>query len=241
MPDEAIFRFKRFSVSNHASALKVGTDAVLLGAAMTLRPEDSRLLDIGTGTGVIALMAAQRLSDMHQDSRHMCIDAIDIDTPSAEEAAHNFAASPWAPSLETRCIALADFSPAGKYDLIFSNPPYYDNSLVNPDARETNARHTESLSYREICAFAAQWLTPGGRLSLILPHDAATALRRTAASFGLYPFRTISVRTTAKKAPRRIIAEFSRMRTETIEETLTLQDGPARTAEYTELTGDFYL
>lgn len=237
---DGVFRFKRFEVRNEASALKVGTDAVLLGSAMTLEPSDASLLDIGTGTGVIALMSAQRLSDL---GASFSIDAIDIDGPSVGEAAFNFAASPWKGHLSAGHAALADFAAgAGKYDVIFSNPPYYDNSLTNPDARETAARHTCLLSYRDICAFADGHLSAGGRLSLILPYDAGTALRRTAASFGLYPFRIVSIRTTAAKPPRRLIAEFSRDRSVSVAETsLTLQEGPSRSAEYQALTGEFYL
>lgn len=227
------FRFKQFEVKNGKSALKVGTDAVLLGAAMTLLPEDRTLLDIGTGTGVIALMAAQRCG--------AGIIGIDIDSPSAEEAAENFSLSPWAGRLRAENAALASFRPPHKFDLIFSNPPYYDNSLLNPDARESAARHTESLSYREIAAFASEWLEEEGRLSLILPFDCKPMVLRTAASFGLFPFRAINIKTTARKPFRRVILEFSRRRAECAESELVLQDGNARTAQYSELTEDFYL
>ena len=230
------FSFKRFTIRNDKAALKVGTDAVLLGAAMTLRPEDKTLLDIGTGTGVIALMVAQRLENT--SSRIL---SIDIDQPSAEEAAENFADSPWASALTAIHTSLADFRPDRKFDCIFSNPPFYDNSLTNPDAREATARHTESLSYREIFAFSAEWLQPDGHLSLILPADQEVAIIRTAASFGLYPFRIIRVRTTIRKPVRRIILEFSRTREKASDESLTLQDGSARSAQYAELTREFYL
>lgn len=228
-----VFRFKQFSVCQDNSALKVGTDAVVLGAVMTIAPSDSRMLDIGTGTGVIALMAAQRSEAV--------IDAIDIDAPSAREAAQNFAASPWAERLHSHCAALGDYKPDGEFDLIFSNPPYYDNSLTNPDARETIARHIESLSYRDICSFASDYLADKGRLSLILPSESERSLLRTAASFGLFPFRTIRIKTTETKAPKRIIVEFSRSRQSTIETVLTLQSGSERSAEYSELTEEFYL
>ena len=216
------------------AALKVGTDAVLLGAAMTLIPSDRLMLDIGTGTGVIALMAAQRHPEAH-------ITAIDIDGPSAREAAINFGASPWTDRLESIHAPLSGFNAAEPFDLIFSNPPYYDNSLTNPNARESAARHTGSLSFREICAYASEHLTPCGRLSLILPSDAERALVRTAASFGLHPFRILRVRTTAEKAPARIVCEFSRTHTAPSEEELILQNGNARTAAYSELTREFYL
>lgn len=236
------FRFKRFAIRNDKAALKVGTDAVLLGAAMTLAPEDRALLDIGTGTGVIALMVSQRLcAAPSASSGKVRIVAIDIDGPSAEEAAENFADSPWASCLAAVHTGLADFRPERKFDCIFSNPPFYDNSLKNPDAREATARHTESLSFREIFAFSADWLEPDGRLSLILPADQEVAILRTAASFGLHPFRAIRIRTTVSKPVKRIILEFSRTRKTADEETLVLMDGNARSVQYQELTKEFYL
>lgn len=212
------FRFKQFSVKQDRAALKVGTDAVLLGALMTVSRhsgEASRMLDIGTGTGVIALMAAQRCAGIDG----VRITGIDIDAPSIEDARENFAASSWSGCLQALHCSLEEFagSDSGCFGHIFSNPPYYDNSLTNPDMRETAARHTESLSYREIIAFAAERLvrpapacpgTAGGTLSLILPAEEEQRLLRTAASFDLFPFRIVRIRTTARKKPRRIIAEF---------------------------------
>lgn len=228
------FRFKQFSVRQDDSALKVGTDAVLLGALMTVRPADRRLLDIGTGTGVIALMAAQRCPDA-------LIDAIDIDAPSAAEAASNFAVSPWPDRLHAVCTALQGYHPEAEFDIVFSNPPYYDNSLTNLDERETTARHTGSLSHSEICAFASGYLAPDGRLALILPSEAERHFLRSAASFGLMPFRIVRIKTTSAKAPKRVVLELSRIRQTVEETTLTLQDGPGRSAEYSSLTGEFYL
>ena len=252
----ASFRFKRFSVRNDLAALKVGTDAVLLGAAMTLKP--GRLLDIGTGTGVIALMAAQRLASASKESggtlwgepphqkpsataKPWRISAIDIDSESIEEARLNFADSPWAEHLVAGHCALKDFCPDGRFDHIFSNPPFYDNSLTNPDAREAAARHTQSLSYRDICAFASEYLEPDGHISLILPADQETAIMRTAASFGFYPFRIIRISTTPRKPVKRLVIELQRTKAKTSEESLVLQDGAARSAQYAELTREFYL
>lgn len=228
------FRFKQFSVCQDASALKVGTDAVLLGAAMTVKPADRHLLDIGTGTGVIALMAAQRCPEA-------VIDAIEIDEASAEEAAANFRQSPWPDRLNALYIPLQGYQTAEKYDLIFSNPPYYDNSLTNPDERETTARHTGSLSHADICSFASEHLAPEGRLALVLPSESERQFLRSAASFGLFPFRLMRIKTTEKKAPKRIILELSRTRQAVVETTMTLQNGPGRSDEYSSLTRDFYL
>lgn len=238
------FRFKRFTVKNERSAMKVNTDGVLLGAAMTVLPTDSRLLDIGTGTGTIALMAAQRLSDMRpcDTPEPFFIDAIDIDEPSATEAGENFAASPWASSLRSVLCDLKDYRSDGKYDLIFSNPPYFDDSLVNPFAREASARHTLTLSYREIFLFASENLSPEGRVALVLPTDCFARLCREARSRGLFLQRVLRIRTTAKKQPLRMVVEFSRSRNESpVEELLTMQENGRYTDEYTGLVKFFYM
>lgn len=228
------FRFKQFSVLNEKSALKVGTDAVLLGAAMTLLPEDRKALDIGTGTGIIALMAAQR-------APHLQIEAIDIDGPSAEEVASNFANSPWPDRLHARHCALSEYAAPWKFDLIFSNPPYYDNSLRNPDVRLSAARHSHSLALAEIFEFASAWLTEGGRLSLILPRESDISSRRVAASFGFRPIRSIQIRTVETKPPKRIIMEFNRHNCTENQETITLMKDGDRSPEYASLTSGFYL
>lgn len=203
--------------------MKLGTDSVVLGASMTLLPEDRFLLDAGTGTGVIALLAAQRLSETGADFH---IDALDVDAPSAGEASLNFKDSPWADRLSARHLPLLEYAPETELDCIFSNPPYFDESLRNPDPRLSRARHTSSMSYRDLCEYARENLSPRGRLSLILPSDCRKSLIRTAASFGLTPFRIISVRTTLRKPPLRIVAEFCReeFRTPVLEEELNLQE-----------------
>ena len=240
----SVFRFKKFEVRNDLAAQKVGTDAVLLGAAMTLPDKaGAQLLDVGTGTGVIALMAAQRLAGGGQPFN---ITAIDIDPAAVSEASANFAASPWAPSMQAEAISLEDLAQReGLLDAIFSNPPFFHDSLKAPDARRSAARHTDTLSYREICAFASAHLAPDGILSLILPAEDETPLLRYAASFGLKAFRVLRIRTGTRKAPKRIIAEFrcalNKMDDDCRCEELVLMDGPQRSAAYSELTADFYL
>lgn len=261
-----VFRFKKFSVVNERSAMKVNTDGVLLGAVMTVCPQDRILLDIGTGTGTIALMAAQRLSEIMEgfpsepgmtvgetgmaecpSLQRFRIDAIDIDEPSASEAGMNFRNSPWADHLKVLNLSLADYSASlpedRRFDLIFSNPPYFEDSLTAPDERKSTARHTsEGLSYRDIFEFATKRLTEYGRVALILPADQEMALTRHARMCGLHLFRMTRVRTVPRKAPGRIIAEFSRHRTDTPQDTvLTIQDEGKYTQEYLSLTHDFYL
>lgn len=252
-----VFRFKRFEVINERSAMKVNTDGVLLGAAMTLTPSDRRLLDIGTGTGTIALMAAQRLADQFpigvwEDCR---IDAIDIDEPSASEAEANFEHSPWSEVLHAHNLSLDQFestletavsttTPAVlPYDLIFSNPPYFEASLTAPDERKSTARHTsDGLSYRDIFDFAKNRLSADGRVSLVLPADQETAICRYARMSGLHLFRVLRIRTVPRKAPSRVVIEFSRQRPEEVDDTiLTIQNEGQYTDEYLSLTKDFYL
>lgn len=230
-----VFRFKRFEVSNDRSAMKVNTDGVLLGALMTVSSHDRRLLDIGTGTGTVALMAAQRLFSRigagtdpglsacgdrdGNDGRGsgVSVMAIDIDRPSAEEAAENFASSPWGSVMKACHSSLAEFANTlqlsraeEKYDLIFSNPPYFESSLKAPDARRRAARHADTLSYRDIIAFSSQWLAPCGRLAMILPADIEMEAKRYAVSWDLYPFRMTRVRSTARRPVSRIVMEFAR-------------------------------
>ena len=232
--------------------MKVNTDGVLLGAAMTIRPEDRCMLDIGTGTGTIALMAAQRAFGGELPGQAGRIDAIDIDEPSATEAAMNFANSPWSESLHAHNLSLDAFAAMDKkdglpavqrYDLIFSNPPYFEDSLTAPDERKSTARHTsDGLSYRDIFEFAKERLTDSGRVSLVLPADQEAALCRYARMCGLHLFRILRVRTVPRKAPSRMIAEFSRHRCETVkEELLTIQNEGQYTQEYLSLTHDFYM
>ena len=240
------FRFKKFEVVNDRSAMKVNTDGVLLGASMTIRSSDRKLLDVGTGTGTIALMAAQRVLDQIDSKQEdgLKVIAIDIDQISVEEASSNFRNSPWSDVLEARHISLDDFSAdSSRFDLIFSNPPYFDESLLAPDQRRSNARHTSTgLSYRELLDFAAVHLSEEGRISMVLPADTEASLTRHARMNGLHLFRIIRVRTVPRKNPSRIIAEFSRHRCETPEDRiLTIQNEGKYSEEYLSLTHDFYL
>ena len=242
----SVFRFKRFEVVNDRSAMKVNTDGVLLGAAMTVLPSDRRLLDIGTGTGTIALMAAQRLVGSPDSQTGLSIEAIDIDEASATEASANFRNSPWADMLCAVHSSLDDYAAAcgGEgYDLIFSNPPYFEDSLNAPEERRNNARHTSTgLSYREILDFAASRLSDNGRVSLVLPAETENALCRHARMSGLPLFRIVRIKTVPRKEPSRIIAEFSRMRVDSVtDETLVIQNEGKYTSEYLSLTHEFYL
>ena len=142
--------------------MKVGTDGVLLGAWVALGAADRLLLDVGTGTGVIALMLAQR-------SPAAGVTALDIDAACAEQARANADRSPWGGRVTTCCAPVQKYRPEEPFDLVVSNPPYYDRSLLPPDAGRTTARHTVALTHGELIAAACRLLAPEGRLAVILP------------------------------------------------------------------------
>lgn len=251
---ENSFRFKRFSVRNERSAMKVNTDGVLLGAVVPVCDADCRVLDIGTGTGVIALMLAQRLTaDTEQTSRMrpLRILGIDIDPDAAAEAADNFASSEWAEALTSEEISLERLevrlagTDSEAFDIIVSNPPYYDSSLTNPDGKKAVARHTNlpqgSLSYREVMEFAARHLSETGRLSVVLPSDQEFAALRYARMCGLHLSHLLRVRTVERKQPKRFIATFVTAPCECRTQMLTIMEKGKYTDEYISLVKDFYL
>jgi tRNA1Val (adenine37-N6)-methyltransferase len=225
-----VFRFKRFAVDHGGCAMKVGTDGVLLGAWCRVEPsKDEAILDVGTGTGVIALQLAQRTEDPDTLSGPM-IDAVETNPGACEAARRNFEASPWADRLVLHQIAAQKFVPAEatvtateastgeaptagtkKYDHIVSNPPWFADSLISPDPARTTARHTRSLSYDDIITLCGRLLKPDGRVSLIVPAGAETAaLIAAAAAGGFVPTRRTEVHSTPASGPKRTLLELSR-------------------------------
>lgn len=250
-----IFYFKRFSMNNEWAAMKVNTDGVLLGAAATLpEGEDISVLDAGTGGGTIALMLAQRLSDSGRD--RFMIKGIDIDQPSADEAAENFATSPWAQHLTAQLMDLRECTDT--YDFIVSNPPFYDATLPAPDSRRNTARHAAGSDSTALCGAPLSFVTlldfasthlkgPESQLSMILPADQEKLLLRMASSYGMTPSRLLRINTTPRKPAKRIIAEFRLAgslptKRNPIFEGLVIQTGPEiYTPEYEALVSPFYL
>ena len=215
--------------------MKVGTDGVLLGAWAGICPDDHRALDVGTGTGLIALMLTQR-------SPALAVQAIDIDPAAAEEAAANFAASPWANRLAALPISLQSFiseseAPASRtFDLIVSNPPFFKASLKAPDAQRSAARHDDTLPPAELIAAARRLLAPNGRLAVIYPPEEARAFVVEAEAAGLYLSRLTRVISVAGQPPKRHLMEFSRSAGMPAFDDLVI-DSP----EYRSLPGAFYL
>ena len=143
----SIFQFKKFSVKQDNSSMKVGTDAVLLGCWTQLRQIDKQLLEVGTGCGVISLIIAQRYNFVN-------IDAIDIDKASILDAKDNFNYSPWNNRLSAINDSLQTYNPDKQYDIIVSNPPYFNNSLQCPNNQRSVARHTNTLSYNDLLSYS---------------------------------------------------------------------------------------
>ena len=279
------FRFKQFEVVQNFSAMKVNTDAVLLGAWMSVPGgEDAggvdtaddaasagvaasrtfRALDIGTGTGVIALMAGQRLAEAGVSAH---IDAVEIDEDACKDAAVNFDSAPWnGISFGLHNVPLQEFSGSGAtvgttgdagYDLIFSNPPYFISSLKNDSQAKTTARHTDTLSQRELLFYSTPLLKEGGTLAIILPVVEGEELLRkvefmanAAVAAGgdtaaLFPSRICYVHTVERKPAKRLMLEFAKCapsnRPTMRREQLVMMSGGANTPEYACLVGDFYI
>lgn len=227
------FRFKQFSVEQSDVAMKVGTDGVLLGAWVAFRGGERRVLDIGTGTGVIALMAAQRSGAEY-------IAGVDVDEASAARAAANFEASPWCGRLHSFRSQVQDFEADEPFDVIISNPPYFVDSLLSPDKRRTAARHTASLPFGELDSAVCRLLAPDGRAALILPPE---QMKDFASITSLRMVRRCDVRSVPNGAVKRVLAEFARCGDELRKEELIIEtdERGVFSDEYRRLTKDFYL
>lgn len=217
--------------------MKVGTDGVLLGAWARLAENHRRILDIGTGTGLIALMAAQRTEAWGAE-----IVGVEIDPSAAEDARENVARSEWNERVEIVRTSIQDYLPEGNFDHIISNPPYFVSSLLSPDAARTTARHTTSLSFDELATAASRLLAPGGVLSVVLPYDAAPDMTLAAARKGFFLARRTDVSSKTRGKPLRSLLEYGHRPLPTAVDNLTihLPDGDY-TPEYRELTKAFYL
>src|SRR5690606_10751482 len=172
----SIFRFKEFEVEQTGCAMKINTDGVLLGA-MAGSDAPARILDIGTGTGVIAMMLAQRFPSAS-------IDAVEIDSQAVATAQKNFQRSPFSDRLQVIGGSFEHVEREYLYDLIVSNPPFYTNSLHNPDQRKKTARHTDLTFFKTLLAFAQKSLQTSGKLQLILPTELAAEITAFAKDYG---------------------------------------------------------
>lgn len=227
------FSFKRFTVRHDRCAMKVGTDGVLLGAWADVAGA-RRILDIGTGCGLIALMLAQR-------SRAR-VTAIDIDEAAAEQARENAAASPWAERITVERADARAYRPGVRFDAVVSNPPYFAESLRCPDGRRNAARHADRLTFDELAEAAARLLAADGSFSAIVPADGAERLAEAAFRHGLHPARRTWVRTKPGAPPRRALLAFRPSPSDCAADELAVESAPGTySPAYAALTRDFYL
>jgi tRNA1Val (adenine37-N6)-methyltransferase len=196
------FRFKQFSVEDHQSSMRVGSDAVLLGAWADVK-NDSRILEIGTGCGVISILLAQR--------SNASIDALDVDQPSIMQAQQNFGNSKWNERLYAIPISLQEFTATSmkKYDHILTNPPYFRDSLKSPDILKNIAKHENLLSYEDLLHCVSQLLDKTGKLSLILPEKESKIFTTLAGSLDLFQTRILRIKPKTSKPVNRVLMEFS--------------------------------
>ena len=231
----SFFSFKQFTINQDKCTFKVGTDGVLLGACANITGK-TRILDIGTGTGLIALMLAQRC-----DAE---IVAIEPDCDSFVQATENVRLSKWSSRIRVENCTLQNFNPDNtSFDLIVSNPPYFIDSLKNPDPVNSNSRHNDNLTHSDILTGAGRLLCERELLQVIMPYDEGNILIAEAQEFGFYCNTILKIRPVQSSEIRRLILGFSRKRTKPAESFLTIEKGKRHefTEEYIRLTKDFYL
>lgn len=256
------FRFKQFEIEQDRCAMKVGTDGVLLGA---WAQGGRRILDIGSGTGLISLMMAQRFPEAE-------VVGIDMDADACGQARENVMASPFRNRVEIECCRLQDFGgtseaaeasgtaeglkaaggasetagglkAAGVFDAIVSNPPFFVDSLKNPDSKRTMARHTDSLPFRDLFAGVKRLLSDDGIFSAIVPVEVVELFVAESCILGFYLIRKCGVKTVERKQPKRFMLSFAKHRISPYEEHVeTMMDSQGNRSEwYRKITEEFYL
>jgi tRNA1Val (adenine37-N6)-methyltransferase len=230
------FQFKQFLVIQEKAAMKVGTDGVLLGAWADVTKEQ-KILDIGTGTGVIALMMAQRTSAQ--------ITGIEIEKNAAEEAGQNCKNSPWPERIKIKHISFQEFAEKSneKFGLIISNPPFFINGPKSKDSNLAIARHSNLLPFNDLLYGSNKLLQTDGKLAVVLPVIQAKTLVEKAKITGLHLIRLTEIKPNPQKETNRYLMEFSKKNTELKSDSLTIfdQSGSHFSVPYINLTKDFYL
>lgn len=244
------FTFKQFEIQQDRCAMKVGTDGVLLGA---WAEGGQRILDIGSGTGLISLMMAQRFPEAQ-------VWGIDIDPDACMQARENVAASPFADRVGIACCALQNLSEehlvrgseeliemkegeGNLFDAIVSNPPFFVNGLKNPDSKRAMARHSDSLPFSVLMRGVKRWLSDEGVFSAIVPADVLESFVSEAYCSGLSLVRQCGVKTVERKQPKRYLVAFSKRRTGMMDKcTEIMTDSEGNRSEwYAKITEEFYL
>ena len=227
------FRFKQFTIDQDQCAMKVGTDGFLLGALSPLN-NPQRILDIGTGTGLVALMLAQQTTAL--------VDALEIDQQAAVQANANFKASPWSDRMNLIPQAFEDFKTDERYDLIVSNPPYFIQAYISPNQQRNTARHAEN-DFLGVWMYKIRDLLNGkGRMSFIVPYDLYAKIVGHAQLVGLYQQQCIAIKSFEKDVPKRVIVVFGKEEEESLyNDFIIYEKVNSYTAGYKELAKPFFL
>lgn len=237
MPRNSYFQFKQFRIIQERSAMKVGIDGVLIGA-WAQAPDAERILDIGTGTGLIALMMAQK-------NTHAQIDAIEIDPEAFQEARLNAQNSPWRTRINLELCTFQELSGREnlKYDLIVSNPPFFTNGEKAPSPTRAQARHSDALSLGDLISGAAKILNINGKIALVLPCETLPEIKKQIGENKLFISRLCRIKPNPQKPEFRILIELTKSECVMKEESLMIEFERHHdyTPEYKVLTNDFYL
>ena len=230
------FQFKQFTIHQQHCAMKVGTDGTLLGSWASAPAGACRILDVGTGAGLIALMMAQRFPEAR-------VTGIDIDTDAVGQASENALESPFKERIMIREGDVTSMEDADGFDAIVCNPPFFDRSLTCPDQQRTEARQTVSLTYRQLMESAFRLLKDDGRLSAIIPSDCRSRLESEAHLVGFFISRICSIQTTPKKTQKRCMIEFRKQPVKEIDTECGIIEllPQERSPWYQQLINDFYI
>jgi tRNA1Val (adenine37-N6)-methyltransferase len=237
--DSSIFHFKQFSVKQEKSGLKIGTDAVILGALSEVNPNVELILDVGTGTGVIALMVAQKINNNSK------IIGVEINKSAAQEATENFLNSKWNLNLTCLNISFQEFSKHyyKNIDLILSNPPYFNNSLKSKTAEKSTAKHTNELNFYELIENSSQLLSPEGELHVIIPANEFENFCSIANKNRLFVKKIVWIKSTELSKIIRAVIFFSIVNSIKTERTIVIRNSEDNnyTDQYKILTKEYYL
>ena len=231
------FQFKQFTIHQDKTAMKIGTDGVLLGAWVKIPEDLSSILDIGTGTGLLALQLAQR-------SYCKTIDALEIEANAFEQAVENFENSDWGDRLFCYHASLEEYANeiGETYDLIISNPPFYNNTYKELEQNRALARHTESLSFKELLTYTSRLLSASGTCAFIIPYREEEHFLKLSAENELFPIRITRIKGNIKTNFKRTLLQLGRTKViPKIEELVIEIERHIYTEEYKNLVNDFYL
>lgn len=233
----SFFEFKQFTIQQDSCAMKIGTDAVLLGAWSSFDKENGncRILDIGTGTGILAIMAAQK-------NPTATVDAVEIDHEAFLQAKENIGNSPWKDNIHIAECDVSDFFTTQKYDFIVSNPPYFEKSLKSPDVQRSVARHTDTLSFDKLASSIKRLLNDEGKAYIILPAEAEDSMCSAAINHNLYLSHKANIITKDGQKAKRVIIVLRHNTSTYTEENITVRNSDGSyTEQYVKMTADFYV